>query len=48
MISDLIDALVPYVTAVAGVSLFLSVSSMVIGLMVSAFTGRGERRGRLF
>jgi len=44
----LIDAMVPFVTAAGGVALFLGVSSMLIGLMLSAFTGHGERRGRLF
>jgi hypothetical protein len=43
----MIDALIPYVTQVAGVSLFLGVTSMLIGVLLRAFTGRNDG-GRFF
>jgi len=44
--NELISVMVPYVGYVAGVSLFLGVSSMLIGMLLGAFTGRD--RGRFF
>jgi len=38
--SDLIPVLAEYVGVCAGVSLFLGISSMLIGMLLGAFTGR--------
>ena len=48
--SEIINALVPFVEIGIGVSLFLGISAMVGGWLVNAFTGnfgRGDR-GRFF
>ena len=45
--AELIDVLVPYVLAAGGVSLFLGISSMLVGMLLGAFTGRNDR-GRFF
>ena len=44
---ELIDALIPFVEISAGTSLFLGISSMLIGMLLAAFTGRNDR-GRFF
>jgi len=45
--SDLINAMVPFVVATTGVSLFLGLCSMLVGYLLGAVTGRNER-GRFF
>ena len=45
--SEIINAMVPFVEIGIGVSLFLGLCSMLTGWLVGAFTG-GNRRGRFF
>jgi len=45
--TELIGVLAEFVKVVAGVSLFLGISSMLVGMLLGAFTGRSER-GRFF
>jgi len=42
--AEIINAMVPFVEMVMGISLFLGVSSMLIGFLLGAFTGRNEGR----
>jgi hypothetical protein len=39
--ADLIGVLGEFVGVCAGVSLFLGISSMLVGMLLGAFTGRG-------
>ena len=41
--NELILSMVPFVEAAAAVALFLGISSMLIGMLLAAFTGRGDR-----
>ena len=45
--SDLIAVMIPYVATVAGIAIFIAVTSMLIGWLCAAFTGRNDR-GRFF
>jgi len=42
--AELIQAMVPFVSMTMGISFFLGVSSMLIGYLMGAVTGRNEGR----
>lgn len=45
--TELILSLVPFVEVAGAISLFLGISSMLVGMLIAAFTGRHDR-GRFF
>lgn len=44
--SALVNAILPFVEVATGISLFLGISSLLVGYLLSAFTGRSNDRGR--
>jgi len=42
--ADMINALMPFVEMSTGIALFLGIASMLVGLLLSAFTGRDRGR----